>query len=239
MTKKCLRCGYEPNKLSHLKDHLKRKKKCEPSNMDIDTEDCLDLLNQKDDGKVIDILFIQLKKKDDKLKKLQEQVNKLSTNQSGNDNRNVECRDNNTIDQSVNIHISVNSFEKTDYSVLKDKIHTCIKNGKVDEAKLIKLLHFNKDAPQNHNIKIENKRENRIKVYNGKKFEESDYIGKEGIFQFSQDTLKKTGDQEFFENDDKAFDAIEKTKDENYTLNRNEKSKNVGKISTVIYNGTN
>jgi hypothetical protein len=35
----------------------------------------------------------------------------------------------------------------------------------------------------------------------------------------------------------KAFDAIEKTKDENYTLNRNEKAQNVGKLSTVLYNG--
>jgi hypothetical protein len=233
MTKhKCFRCGYEAIKISSVKDHLKKKKICDPVIVDMDREECLKILNQKNNEIVIEMLLF-------KLSSLQSQVNKLSVNQ-GNDNRNVELGNNNTvekIDQSINIHISLNSYEKTDYSILKNKIHTCIKNGKVDESKLIELLHFNKEAPQNHNIKIENKRENRIKVFNGTDFEESEYTGKEGIFKFSQDTLNKTGDQEYIEEGDKTFNAIENTKDENINLDRTQKAQKIGKVTTVIYNG--
>jgi hypothetical protein len=113
----------------------------------------------------------------------------------------------------------VHSFEKTDYSVLKDKIHTCIKDGKVDEAKLIKLLHFNKDAPQNHNVMIENKRDKTIKVFNGEEFEDSGYSGKEGIWKFSEKTIGET---------EKAIgeeiDEQEPTRDEKtYKINQIEK----------------
>jgi hypothetical protein len=222
----CLRCGFTHYQKNNVRQHIKRKKDCEVVLLNITKEECLRNIENADKDLTIDLMK-------EEIKKLRKQVihNKECFTTSG---------DNNTVNNHSNnnyINITVNSFEKTDYTILKDKIHTCIKNGKVDEAKLIKLLHFNKDAPQNHNIKIENKRENRIKVFNGTDFEDSEYNGKEGIFKFSQDTLNKTGDQEFVENDDKAFDAIEKTKDENYTLNRSEKAQNVGKVSTVIYNG--
>jgi hypothetical protein len=239
----CPRCLYSCKLKTDIKRHLSRKNECDPVLSNIDRNKCILMIDSKEH---ISGDFVKDKIRE-QYKTIQEQTNELEKLKKENEKlRNYKgpisgsgnlIGDNNTNCNNTNIHIHVNSFEKTDYTVLKDKIHTCIKNGKVDEAKLIKLLHFNKDAPQNHNIKIENKRENRIKVYNGIKFEESEYNGKEGIFKFSQDTLKKTGDQEFVENDDKAFDAIEKTKDENYTLNRNEKAQNVGKISTVLYNG--
>jgi hypothetical protein len=228
MDYKCLRCGYTSIYKKDVKKHLNKKKTCKIELLDIDIDKCIKMLDESEK----DII----KAMEEQIRQLRKQVVTPKDCTTFNGDKNINNSYNNNI-YNTNIHINVNSFEKTDYTVLKDKIHTCIKNGKVDEAKLIKLLHFNKDAPQNHNIKIENKRENRIKVYNGIKFEESEYNGKEGIFKFSQDTLKKTGNQEFVENDDKAFDAIEKTKDENYTLNRNEKSQNVGKISTVLYNG--
>jgi hypothetical protein len=219
-----------------MRKHLKRKKICESVLSSLSQEECLNILET---GEVLTLEFLkkqltekdkQLTEKDDQIKKLQKLlINKDSISQTG---------DHNTANNNCNyIHIHVNSYEKTDYTVLKDKIHTCIKNGKVDEAKLIKLLHFNKDAPQNHNIKIENKRENRIKFFNGTEFEESEYNGKEGIFKFSQDTLNKTGDQEYIEEGDKTFNAIENTKDENMNLDRNEKAQKIGKVTTVIYNG--
>ena len=93
-------------------------------------------------------------------------------------------RSHNSNNFNTNIHIHVNSYYKTNYSILKDEIHTCIKNGKVDEAKLVKLLHFNKDHPKNHNIRVANKRENRTQLYNGDKFDESYYKRKEGIWKY-------------------------------------------------------
>jgi hypothetical protein len=234
MTKpNCLRCGYEPVKLCHLKDHLKRKNKCEPKLMDISTDECLAILNQKDKDKVIELLYIHLRDKNKEIKNLQNQVNTLTVNQ-GNENRNV-VGDHNKIDQSVHIHISVNSYEKTDYNVLKDKIHTCIKDGKVDESKLIKLLHFNKEHPENHNLKIVSKRDNRIQVFNGKEFEESCYQGKEGIWKLGQDTLKKTEKTQVLD-EENLFNSIDDP-DLN-PVQLNEKRERTNTLRNVLFSGS-
>jgi hypothetical protein len=228
---KCLRCGYYDNLKTNVKKHLQRKNICKPIICDVSTRDCLKYLSDNDKDVVINLYeqeILRLKKENEEIRNTQYSVK---------DSQQVMTGSNNSNNFNTNIHIHVNSFDKTDYTVIKDKIHTCIKDGKVDEAKLIKLLHFNKEHPENHNVKIENKRENRIKVFNGTDFEESDYTGKEGIFKFSQDTLNKTGNQEYIEEDDKTFTAIENTKDENSGLNRNEKSQKIGKLSKVIYNG--
>jgi DNA-binding protein YbaB len=142
---------------------------------------------------------------------------------NGNNNNNI-----------YNIEIKVNSFEKTDYNVLKDNIHTCVKDGKVDEAKLIKLLHFNKDHPENHNIKVVNKRENRIQVFNGENFEESEYQGKEGLWKLGQDTLKKTEEQQLLD-EEYLTNSIDDIDLNPVTLK--EKRDRTSKIQTTVYNG--
>ena len=245
----CPRCLYSCKLKTDIKRHLSRKNKCEPVLSNIDRNKCLSMI---DDKECISGDFVKDKIRE-QYKKIQDQNNELEILKKENKelkkssesivNSHVISGDNNTVKDSHNtinnnIHIHVNSFEKTDYTVIKDKIHTCIKNGKVDESKLIKLLHFNKDAPQNHNIKIENKRENKIKVFNGNEFEDSEYTGKQGLYNFSQDTLERTGDQDFIEEGSKTFTAIESTKDDNTILNRTQKSQKVGKIETVIYNGS-
>lgn len=240
MVYECPRCGKKDEYKNNMRKHLKRKKVCEPVYSDLSQEECLNALET---GKMITMDFLrsqlqekdrQLKEKDDQIKKLQEQLSELMKKDTVSQNFKG---DHNTANNNCNntyIHLTVNSFEKTDYSVLKDKIHTCITDGKVDEAKLIKLLHFNKDHPENQNIRIENKRENRIKVFNGTNFEESEYNGKEGIFKFSQDTLKKTSEQEFV--DDEHFVAIENTHSED--LDKTKKSQKVNKVVSVIHNDT-
>jgi hypothetical protein len=146
--------------------------------------------------------------------------------------------DHNTTNNNSNnthIHIHINSYEKTDYNVLKDKIHTCIKDGKVDESKLIKLLHFNKDAPQNHNLKIISKRDNRIQVFNGTDFEESCYQGKEGIWKLGQDTLKKTEETQVLD-EENLFNSIDDP-DLN-PVQLNEKRERTNTLRNVLFKGS-
>jgi hypothetical protein len=222
---KCFRCGYETIYKKDVKRHLSRKKVCDPIVMDINREECLKMINN-DNKDIINILLNQIKN-------LQNQVNTLTVNQ-GNENRNV-VGDHNKIDQSVHIHISVNSYEKTDYNVLKDKIHTCIKDGKVDESKLIKLLHFNKEHPENHNLKIVSKRDNRIQVFNGKEFEESCYQGKEGIWKLGQDTLKKTEKTQVLD-EENLFNSIDDP-DLN-PVRLNEKRERTNTLRNVLFRGS-
>jgi hypothetical protein len=204
MIYKCLRCGYSSDKKCDVKKHLERKKICNSNYTDATIQDCMKVLIKENCSYGFDILM--------------KEIEKLKKNTNVMSNTGDKCI-NNTGDHNNFITINVHSFEKTDYSVLKDKIHTCIKDGKVDEAKLIKLLHFNKDAPQNHNVMIENKRDKTIKVFNGEEFEDSGYSGKEGIWKFSEKTIGET---------EKAIgeeiDEQEPTRDEKtYKINQIEK----------------
>lgn len=223
---KCLRCGFQDQYKGNVKRHLNRKKLCEPKLSNLSREECLNFLKTGDCKMGMELLIRELENVKQSM---------IVMNNSGDNCTNINGT-NNTIN---NINIIVNPYNKTDYSVLKDKIHTCIKNGKVDEAKLIKLLHFNENHPENHNVLIENKREKTIKVYNGKDFEESEYSGRQGIWDFSQNTLKKTGEQEFVGDfGEKTFDAIEKTKDENKNLDKTTKCKKTNAIQKELFNGT-
>jgi hypothetical protein len=222
MVYKCLRCGYNDIQKYNVKKHLNRKKTCDPKLADISVENCLEFLKKNDYELATNLLYKEIEK-------LKNSMNIL--NNSGDQCTNVIGNINNN-----NINITINSYEKTDYTVLKDKLHTCIKNGIVDEAKLIKLLHFNKDAPQNHNVMIENKREKTIKVFNGEKFEDSDYSGREGIWDFSQDTINKTGNQDFVEDED--YISLDNSLTGNKKLNKTDKCKKINILQKEMFNGT-
>jgi hypothetical protein len=248
MNFECQRCGHIFNLKSDLKRHLTKIKPCREIISNHTQKECMLMFNDEKFLK-ISVLKEQLFSKDEKVKLLEKQLeDKQKENEKlKKENEKLKAKavlisnttgvasigDNN---HNVNINITLNSFDKTDYTVLKDNIHECIKDGIVDEAKLIKLLHFNKKHPENHNIKITNKRENKIKIYDGKEFKESNYKGRDGIWDFSQDTIKKVGNQNFI-GEDETFEAIEDTKHENYKINKYNKFKKVNKIETILHNG--
>ena len=221
---RCIRCGYNDQYKGNVLKHLNRKKLCETKISSATKLECTEFL-KKDNT---DLGLVILIKEIEKLKK------SMTLLTSGDKCANMPGNNNTAnIDNSVIINIKVNSFGETDYSVLKDKIGLCIKEGKVDEAKLIELLHFNKEHPENHNIKITNKRENKIKVFNGEKFEESKYKGKDGLWELGQDTLKKTQENEIADKYHYEFDESIIEEDE---IPLNERRKRVNKMETVIHN---
>jgi hypothetical protein len=226
MVHKCLRCGYEDKQFFNVKRHINRKKLCDPVFSNTNREECLLFLKSDDKNYGVYILMKEIEKLKKNTTVISNSGDRCNLTNFNGDNNNVN-----------NINITINSYEKTDYSVLKDKIHTCIKNGAIDEAKLIKLLHFNKDAPQNHNIMIENKRDKTIKVFNGEKFEDSEHSGREGIWKFGKKVVDKTGEQEFVETDETLFDAIEQTKDINHIIHKDSKCDKLNKMESVLYNG--
>jgi hypothetical protein len=221
---RCIRCGYNDQYKGNVLKHLNRKKICEEKISSSTKEECVEFLKSDDKDLGVNILIKEI----EKLKKsmiLLKSGDKCA-NMTGNNNTA-------NIDNSVTINIKVNSFGETDYTVLKDKIHTCIKDGKVDEAKLIKLLHYNKKHPENHNIKITNKRENRIQLYNGENFEESNYKGKRGLWELGQDTLKNTEKNGLV--DDEDLLSIEDP--DTNVIPLEEKRERTNKIETVLHNG--
>lgn len=226
----CLRCGFKDKQKYIVKRHLNKKNICKPVISDIPVDKCIDILESKDVTFVKNTLMEEIQKLN---KKLLETSVKL---QSG-DRCSNQIGDNNTIN---NINITINSYDKTDYSVLKNEIHKCISNGKLDETKLIKLLHFDKRFPQNHNVKIENKRTNEIKVYNGEDFETKSN-GQAGVKEFLETTLEKTGDtlNRDEEVDDRYLIAVQNAPIHLDDMSTTQQRHKINKVSNTLYNGKN
>jgi hypothetical protein len=194
------------------------------------------LLNEKDKDALNDFIMKILEDKNKEIEELKKQLEEKNNNTETNNTING---DNGVIDYSTNynINIQVNSYDKTDYSVIKDKIKTCIlKDGSVDEVKLVKLLHFNKEYPENQNVKLENTKTNKILTYDGENFVSSKYIGKENLWTFAKDTFDKTSKEEFVIDDDKTFDAVETTKDIHKSMKRPSKLNKANELQSFLEN---
>ena len=237
MVFECPRCGKTDEYKNNMRKHFKRKKECKSILSNTTQEECLNML-EKNEFVSITLLktqlnhaMDQLNKKDKQIGKLQEQMDILVKAQGKNlkGSHNSNCNNDTTI---INVH--VNSYENTNYTVLKDNLNNCIKNGKVDESKLLKLLHFNKDHPENHNIKIDNRRDNRIMTFNGTEFEEK-HSGKEGVWEFIEETIGNAAEKE------NISDELQASLDETHTkyedTTKEDKRKKIQDISKVLYNG--
>ena len=231
---KCYRCNYNSIYKKDIKNHLNKKKTCNPDFMDITKEEAMEMLNEKNKEKINMFILKQLENKNKEIEKLKTQLedsNKIVNNTINGNHGNI---DNST---NYNINIQINSYEKTDYSIIKDKIHSCIlKDGTINEVKLVKLLHFNKDHPENHNIKLENTKTNKILTYNGEKFISSKYVGKENLWNFAKDTFDKTSKEESVTENDKTFEAFETTKDKHHTIKRPEKLNKANELKSILEN---
>ena len=166
----CKRCGKNTNHLGDLKKHLKNKKQCEPLYADVDRAILLEELATpagkggfmvKMSDKIVKLEdvedkdefvtkiqedLIKLKRENIKLKK---EVNDLTTAKGGVTNNNINIT-----------HIHLNNFYKEDTSYITDD---CLSKMlvKVYESvpSVIKAIHFNPEHPENHNVKMPNKRD--------------------------------------------------------------------------------
>lgn len=256
---KCPRCKYETNHKTNIKNHFNRKRLCESDkDNEISIEECLKLLNKgilKSKEKIKHICeycnkefnrqtrlcahIIKCKIKDDIILKQQEEIellkellNETKQNITNNTN-NTNC--NNTNNSTTNnIYITINSYKDTDYTAVKDKIHQCImNNGDVDMEKLIELVHFNKDIPQNHNIYVTNSKTKRVMKFNGNNFIE-DGKGNDGLEEVFNDKLKDIEEHQDLDDDIKI--AVDVTWTNYNNKNDKERNKILNKIYKPLYN---
>ncbi len=227
---KCFRCNYKTSKKSSIQNHYKRKSPCKVSNKDISLEECLNMLNNKK------ILTVEEQLRQDNVKLLnalsmmQERLIKLENRVQGSNNTNCH-NDNSTHNQ---ISININSYKNTDYKAVEKALTTCIKsNGEIDMGKLIEAIHFNDEAPQNHNVYIANSKTKRIMKYDGKKFEE-DGRGDKGLEILFNEKLGDIEENE--ELNDKLKFAGEETWMTFNTNNDKDKKEILGNIYKPLYN---
>lgn len=110
---------------------------------------------------------------------LHKKQSKTKQKQQINNNCNITTNINNinvnnvntNINQQNNINIEVMAFKKEDLSHLKDEMYHSILNKAFRSIpELTRLIHFNKNKPENYNIYISNKRDAYILVYDGEQW---------------------------------------------------------------------
>ena len=119
----------------------------------------------------------KMTEKDNEIKELKNIVEKLLVENKGNTNiTNNTTNNNNTTNHMTNNIININNYgdEDTKY-ITSDYILELLKKKPAKAIpELIKYTHFNKEHPENQNIKITNKKEPYIKVRKNDKWELQD-----------------------------------------------------------------
>ena len=187
----CGRCGYNTNRMSSLKTHLTKKKACEPVYSNVDRLVLLEALNtpqgkdmckgnvvlstkivpyaEIDDKETYTMQMqhdnVKLKHENSALKNANaELTSKLQTLQASGGAASVTNNNNNT--NNINItHIHINNFghENTDY-ITDDFLLSTMKTAYDSVPTLLKHIHFNPAHPENHNVRMPNKRDKYMQV---------------------------------------------------------------------------
>jgi len=134
----------------------------------------------------------------------------------------------NNIQQNFNYqeNSGINPFGKEDVSFLTHNImKNVLKNPDNGIPQLIRLIHFNPEIPQNQNVRLKNKKEPYLDVFNGEHWELRDkddtiqdlIISKKEIADDYLDNLMITQDTAIQEKQDKIINALTQTKYETYT----------------------
>jgi hypothetical protein len=122
---------------------------------------------------VIQHLQEQLYKKDQEMKMLRKQVECLMEKSFGNTtNNHTTTNSNNKIDNGTHFNITVNSFGNENIDYLSDKL-VCrlIQSAPFTSIpKIIERIHFDPDHPENHNIKVTNKKLNYAEIVKDNKW---------------------------------------------------------------------
>jgi len=156
----CEYCNKSYSTNSHMRRHQKTCKKKLSSAMEIE------LL--KENQKKMEIEYNKLQQTVENLKISSNGNISNSNNNSNNTTNNITNKTNNVInnnDNSTNINVTINNYgnENKDY-ITKDYLIELLKTPFQAIPKLIEYTHFNKEHPENQNIKLPNKKQPYVRV---------------------------------------------------------------------------
>ena len=123
-------------------------------------------------------------------------------------------------------NIPINPFGKEDVSFLTNELmKSVVSNPDYGIPRLIRLIHFNPQVPQNQNVRLKNKKEPYLNVFNGQSWELRDrddtiqdlITSKKEIADDYFENLLTNQDMEITKKQDKIIDALQQKKYETYT----------------------
>ena len=223
----CLRCNKIFNRKSMYDKHKNKKNKCKKEKYNSlrciycnNVMQSITILKHHTTYNCTPELFI-LRNKYNKLSKENEQLKKRNKELKEQTLINIDG-DNNDVN---NINITNNTynimvpFGTENYSKFINKLPMCIR-GFDTLTKLLQLIHFNKDVPENNNIYVTNIKDNIAKVYDGNKLQTTSL--NDVINKIIKKQLKfMTVESEYIEDNvtplifDSLLDVIQAIKDKN------------------------
>jgi hypothetical protein len=173
MSFSCESCNVSFRRKAHLAKHTKSKK----HKLNISNESSSSVLADVFDERIIKTdsrmilqlmeeihdLRNQVKTQNSQIQKQNEQILKSCSRFTYNEN----C----IVDNSTTIHINLRAYGKENWDGLSEtKILDMMKKVNSSVPEIIRSLHFDSLTPENHNIKIPNKKIARVKVFDGTKW---------------------------------------------------------------------
>ena len=155
----CNFCENNYSSKSNLNKHLKIcKDKKEDDEVKNSMNELVVILNEQ-----ITDFKKELEKRDKELEKRDKQIDELIKKAGIN---------NSTITQNIQNNIKLLAYKDTDVSNLTDKdILKCMNHSNMCVPHLIKMIHFDPDKPENHNVYISNLKNGYIMAYDGDKWD--------------------------------------------------------------------
>lgn len=170
----CERCGYVTEILGNMKNHFKRKNICPPTISDIDIETLKTNYDKK--SKVCEECGKEFRSSQSKhnhkkyyckglLLKMQHTINTLQEELQKHNTLPTATTVNNIQNQNIQQNFMIiNNFgqENMDY-ISNDFLSACLLNNNI--VPLIESLHFDKEHPENHNVKMKSMRYELMEQY--------------------------------------------------------------------------
>ena len=143
-----------------------------------------------------------INEKNKQIKKLEKTVDKLIDKAGNTTINNIKST------QNQQQNIKLNNYGSEDLSHITDFFKTnllSLPHGMI--PKMIEAVHFNNDKPENKNILLPNKKDNKMKVFSGDKW----------VYKDKNETLNDLMDGKYFIMDT-HYESICETTDKNYNL---------------------
>ena len=161
-TKGKFTCEFCEKVLAYRQSYYKHLKTCKEKKKDEEVKNSMNelvaLLNKQNDD-----LKKQLEKRDKQIDEQNKQISELIQKAGIN---------NSTITQNIQNNIKLLAYKDTDVSSLTDKdILKCLNHSNMCVPHLVKMIHFNPEKPENHNIYISNLKNGYIMTYDGSKWD--------------------------------------------------------------------
>lgn len=178
----CKRCGHTTNHIGNLKTHLQKKKTCKPTYADIDRNLLLHELTTPNGKKEFIIKITDQIIPFDEVSDPKQFIHELQQDNTQLKHENITLKQentqlktklyalqttagisgnvtNNTTNNNININI-INNFgkENMDY-ITPEFLNQTIQQVYDSIPTLLKHIHFNPEHPENHNLKLPNKRD--------------------------------------------------------------------------------